>query len=254
MSLSAAPHTHTHTHTHAHTHTHTHTHTLPLHCPHNAFNTLPNTYDEHLSLPRSHQEREVAGHQRGVVPRDEASSMKRGATHRPMSRRRRVASDSPCAHRWYCCGTDPSAGAGSEPEPMGDLGPFASARPTTALVDDALLGDAVTEDRRSCSSCGASCKARICLAVPVHGRGRRPVGAPEAAVAAAAAAAGRVSATGSAAAAAAARARRVVTPIPAGASAGVTGTGDDCCRGDAGRAGAGSAGAGVGAGMAAGAG
>ena len=52
---------------------------------------------------------------------------------------------------------------------MGDLGPFTSGGPTTALVDDALLGDAVTEDRRSCSSCGPSCKARIFLTVPVHG-------------------------------------------------------------------------------------
>ena len=42
---------------------------------------------------------------------------------------------------------------------MGDLGPFTSGGPTTALVDDALLGDAVTEDRRSCSSCGPN-KAR----------------------------------------------------------------------------------------------
>ena len=126
---------------------------------------------------------------------------------------------------------------------MGDLGPFTSGGPTTALVDDALLGDAVTEDRRSCSSCGPSCKARICLTVPVHGSGRCPIGAFGAAAAAAAAAAGRVSATGWSAAA---RARRVAPFMPAGTetSAGVTGTGDDCCSGDSG---AGSAGAGVGA-------
>ena len=180
-----------------------------------------------------------------------------------MSKRRRVASASPGTHSRYCCGTDSSAGAGSVPEPMGDLGPFTSGRPTTALVDDALLGDAVTEDRRSCSSCGASCNALICLAVPVHGSGRRPVGASEAAVAAAAVAAaaagctGRVSATDWSAAAAAARVCWRVAPcMPAeiGTSAGVTGTGDDCCSGDSGGAGAGSAGAGVGAGMAAGAG
>ena len=81
------------------------------------------------------------------------------------STRRRAASPSPGTHSRYSCGTDSSA----EPEPMGDLGPFTSGGPTTALVDDALLGDAVTEDRRSCSSCGPSCKARIFLTVPVHG-------------------------------------------------------------------------------------
>ena len=71
------------------------------------------------------------------------------------STRRRAASPSPGTHSRYSCGTDSSA----EPEPMGDLGPFTSGGPTTALVDDALLGDAVTEDRRSCSSCGPN-KAR----------------------------------------------------------------------------------------------
>ena len=148
------------------------------------------------------------------------------------STRRRAASPSPGTHSRYSCGTDSSA----EPEPMGDLGPFTSGGPTTALVDDALLGDAVTEDRRSCSSCGPSCKARIFLTLPVHG-------IFGAAAAAAAAAAGRVSATGWSAAA---RARRVAPSMPAGTetSAGVTGTGDDCCSGDSG---AGSAGAGVGA-------
>ena len=155
------------------------------------------------------------------------------------STRRRAASPTPGTHRLYARGTDSSA----EPEPMGDLGPFTGGRPTTALVDDALLGDAVTEDRRSCPSCGSSCKARICLAVPVHGSGRCPIGAFGAAVAAAA---GWVSATGWSAAAAAARARRVAPSMPAGTetSAGVTGTGDDCCSGNSG---AGSAGAGVGA-------
>ena len=139
-----------------HTHTRTHTHTHPLHYPQNAFNTPPNIYDGHFSLPRNgHQKREVACHRRGVAPRDGASPMKRGAIHVPISRRRRVASASPGTHRWYCCGTDPSAGAaGSERAETGDLGPFVSVRPTTALVDDALLGDSVTEDRRGCSSPG----------------------------------------------------------------------------------------------------
>ena len=98
----------------------------------------------------------------------------------------------------------------------------------------------MTEDRRSCSSCGPSCKARICLTLPVHGRsGRCPIGAFGAAAAAAAAAAGRVSATGWSAAAAAARARRVAPSMPAGTETSA-GTGDDCCSGDSG---AGSAGA-----------
>ena len=186
-------------------------------------------------------------HARGSRSRTQMSKRRRVAsassTRRRVasasSTRRRAASPSPGTHSRYSCGTDSSA----EQEPMGDLGPFTSGGPTTALVDDALLGDAVTEDRRSCSSCGPSCKARICLTVPVHGSGRCPIGAFGAAAAAAAAAAGRVSATGWSAAA---RARRVAPSMPAGTetSAGVTGTGDDCCSGDSG---AGSAGAGVGA-------